>query len=116
MMSRLLVQLKNCDLDVWLLFQQLELKPQYYSFRWITLLLSQEFPLPDVLRIWDSLFSDQNRFDFLIHVCCAMIVILRNQLLDGDFPSNLKLLQNFPPMDVQIILSKAVELSKERIF
>lgn len=116
MMSRLLSQLKNCDLDVWLRFQQLELKPQYYSFRWITLLLSQEFPLPDVLRIWDSLFSDQHRFDFLIYVCCAMIVILRNQLLDGDFPSNLKLLQNFPPMDVQIILSKAVELSKQKIF
>jgi hypothetical protein len=43
-------------------------------FRWITLLLSQEFPLPDVLRIWDTLFSDESRFDFLIYVCCAMIV------------------------------------------
>jgi hypothetical protein len=74
MMNRMLVQLKNSDLDVWLKFQQLELKPQYYSFRWITLLLSQEFPLPDVLRIWDTLFSDESRFDFLIYVCCAMIV------------------------------------------
>ncbi|VEN55951.1 unnamed protein product [Callosobruchus maculatus] len=116
MMSRMLVQLKNCDLDVWLRFQQLDLKPQFYSFRWITLLLSQEFPLPDVLRIWDSLLSDEHRFDFLLHVCCAMIVILRKQLLEGDFPSNLKLLQNFPPMDVQIILSKAVELSQQKIF
>jgi hypothetical protein len=114
MMNRMLVQLKNSDLDVWLKFQQLELKPQYYSFRWITLLLSQEFPLPDVLRIWDTLFSDESRFDFLIYVCCAMIVILRNHLLNGDFPSNLKLLQNFPPMDVQVILSKAVELSRQK--
>ncbi|XP_018578078.1 TBC1 domain family member 13 isoform X2 [Anoplophora glabripennis] len=116
MMSKMLVELKNCDLDIWLRFQQLDLKPQFYSFRWITLLLSQEFPLPDVLRIWDSLFSDEKRFDFLIYVCCAMIVILRNQLLEGDFPSNLKLLQNFPPMDVQIILSKAVQLSKQKLF
>lgn len=113
MMSRMLTQLKNNDLDVWLRFQRQDLKPQYYSFRWITLLLSQEFPLPDVLRIWDSLFSDEHRFDFLIYVCCAMIVILRDQLMKGDFPSNLKLLQSFPPMDVQIILSKAVELSKK---
>ncbi|XP_018323031.1 TBC1 domain family member 13 isoform X2 [Agrilus planipennis] len=115
MMSRLLVQLKNSDLDIWLKFQQLELRPQYYSFRWLTLLLSQEFPLPDVLRIWDSLFSDENRFDFLIYICCAMIIILRNQLLSGDFPSCLKLLQNFPPMDIQIILNKAVELSKQKV-
>lgn len=33
MMSRMLTQLKNHDLDVWLKFQQLELRPQYYSFR-----------------------------------------------------------------------------------
>lgn len=33
MMNKLLNQLRNCDLDVWLKFQRLELKPQYYSFR-----------------------------------------------------------------------------------
>ncbi|XP_044760024.1 TBC1 domain family member 13 [Coccinella septempunctata] len=112
MMNKMLNHLKIYDRDVWLKLQQLDLKPQYYSFRWITLLLSQEFPLPDVLRIWDSLFSDENRFDFLINVCCAMIIILRERLLQGDFPSNIKLLQSFPPMDVQIILSKAMELSE----
>lgn len=45
-----------------------------YIFRWLTLLLSQEFSLPEVLRIWDSLFSDSRRFSFLIDICCAMIV------------------------------------------
>lgn len=50
------------------------LNPQYYSFRWLTLLLSQEFDLPDVLRLWDSLFSDPNRFEFLLYVCCGMLV------------------------------------------
>lgn len=36
----------------------LQIDPQFYAFRWITLLLSQEFPLPDVVRIWDTLLSD----------------------------------------------------------
>lgn len=45
-----------------------------FETRWLTLLLSQEFPLPDVMRIWDSLFADENRFSFLIHICCAMIL------------------------------------------
>ena len=26
------------------------------------------------MRIWDSLFSDANRFDFLLYMCCSMIV------------------------------------------
>jgi hypothetical protein len=57
------------------------LAPQFYSFRWITLLLSQEFELPDgtrviqctvmmfvrtVMRLWDSLFADAHRFSYLV--------------------------------------------------
>ncbi|KAL1117160.1 hypothetical protein AAG570_004487 [Ranatra chinensis] len=93
MMVRLIEELKYNDYPVYLLLQQQELRPQYYSFRWLTLLLSQEFPLPDVLRIWDSLFADPHRFTFLIYVCCAMIILLRENILNGDFPSNVKLLQ-----------------------
>lgn len=74
MMAKLLTLLKEKDIDVWQRLRDQELFPQYYSFRWITLLLSQEFPLPDVVRIWDSLFADEHRYNFLIKVCCAMIV------------------------------------------
>jgi len=69
--------------------------------------LSQEFPLPDVLRIWDSLLADQKRFDFLIDLCCAMIMHVRGELLTSDFSHNMKLLQNYPPIDVRILLRMA---------
>lgn len=100
LMNRLMLKLKECDPQVWNRLKTQELEPQFYSFRysfelvsffkvmklnfaiyygnailrWLTLLLSQEFNLPDILRIWDSLFADQNRFQFLIYVCTAMIV------------------------------------------
>ncbi|CAL7949202.1 unnamed protein product [Xylocopa violacea] len=111
MMSKLTTQVKANDPDIWMRLSQQQLYPQYYSFRWLTLLLSQEFPLPDVMRIWDSLFADENRFSFLIHICCAMILLLRDQLLAGDFATNVKLLQNFPSTDIQIVLSKAAALA-----
>jgi len=38
--------LKRFDVTVWLKLMQQEIKPQYYAFRWLTLLLSQEFELP----------------------------------------------------------------------
>jgi len=88
-----------------------EIFPQYYSFRWLTLLLSQEFSLPEVLRIWDSLFSDSNRFSFLIDICCAMIVLIRDQILVGDFSTIVKLLQNYPNVETRVILNKAIEMS-----
>ncbi|XP_022256347.1 LOW QUALITY PROTEIN: TBC1 domain family member 13-like [Limulus polyphemus] len=76
------------------------------------ILLSLIFLLSDVIRIWDSLLADSSRFSFLIHVCCAMMILLRDLLLAGDFPTNLKLLQNFPEMDIHKVLQKAVELQR----
>ncbi len=29
-----------------------QVNPQFYAFRWITLLLTQEFSFPDVVRLW----------------------------------------------------------------
>ena len=38
--------LKYADVTLWLQLQHQEIRPQYYAFRWLTLLLSQEFELP----------------------------------------------------------------------
>ncbi|KAF6212896.1 hypothetical protein GE061_010606 [Apolygus lucorum] len=114
LMNTLSNELRAADYDVYSCLQQQELRPQYYSFRWLTLLLSQEFPLPDLLRIWDSLFADSRRFSFLIYVCTAMIMHLRDKILENDFPSNVKLLQNFPPIDVRILITKASEISMRK--
>lgn len=46
MMKRLMNLLQEHDFNLWQRLQMQDIKPQYYSFRWITLLLSQEFPLP----------------------------------------------------------------------
>lgn len=74
MMTKLTNLLSQEDKELYIhLFNVQAIKPHYYAFRWITLLLSQEYPLPEVLRIWDFLFSDANRFGFLIRTCCAMV-------------------------------------------
>ncbi|KAM6892586.1 TBC1 domain family member 13-like, partial [Xenentodon cancila] len=90
--------------------EEQNIEPQYFTFRWLTLLLSQEFLLPDVIRTWDTLFSDQDRFNFLIVVCCGVLALIRDDLLAGDFTVNMRLLQDYSTTDVSKILTKAKEL------
>ncbi|XP_025414226.1 TBC1 domain family member 13 [Sipha flava] len=111
MMQKVTDKLKENDPIVQNYLNKNEIYPQYYSFRWLTLLLSQEFSLPEVIRIWDSLFSDSQRFSFLINICCAMIVLIRDQILAGDFSTIVKLLQNYPNVETCVILNKAAELN-----
>ncbi|KAI9183870.1 U3 small nucleolar RNA-associated protein 15 [Blastocladiella emersonii ATCC 22665] len=35
------------------------LEPAFFSFKWFTCLCAQEFTVPDLLRLWDSLFADR---------------------------------------------------------
>lgn len=48
-MTKLTTALSKEDHELYHVLTQLQvIKPHYYAFRWITLLLSQEFPLPGI--------------------------------------------------------------------
>ena len=88
----------------------LALDPRYYALRWFTTLLSREFDLPDTIRLWDSLFASQDRSEFLVFVFVTLMLGQREELLAGDFASNLQLLQSYPPTEVPEILAQSEAL------
>lgn len=93
------------------LHDSVQVDPQYYAFRWITLLLSQEFAFPDTLRIWDTILSDPHgRMDCLLRVCTAMILNVHDRLMAGDFTVIMKTLQRYPPVDVTVLLRLAASM------
>ncbi|XWS22355.1 hypothetical protein CRYUN_Cryun29cG0026600 [Craigia yunnanensis] len=113
--TRLSHLLKEHDEELW---RHLEIttkvNPQFYSFRWITLLLTQEFNFADSLHIWDTLLSDpEGPLETLLRVCCAMLILIRRRLLAGDFTSNLKLLQNYPSSNISHLLYVANKLRRQ---
>ncbi|KAK9915756.1 hypothetical protein WJX75_003726 [Coccomyxa subellipsoidea] len=113
MLSRLSSLLNHVDPELWYhLTHKNKVNPQFYAFRWITLLLTQEFSFPDAVRLWDTMFSDPaGRTDCLLRICVAMLVNIRGELLHGDFSANLKLLQRYPPVDAHAILRIAEQLA-----
>ena len=82
----------------------------FYAYRWLTTLLSREFLLPDTIRLWDSMFASTHKENFLRYVCVTMVMHVREDLLKGDFSSNLRLLQRYPPTNVDAILDSSRSL------
>ncbi|XP_026661088.1 TBC1 domain family member 13-like isoform X3 [Phoenix dactylifera] len=111
-LSRLSELLKGNDEELWRHLENLKVNPQFYAFRWITLLLTQEFEFHCIMRIWDCLLSNPLGVqEMLLRVCCAMLVCARHELLKGDFTSNLKLLQHYPEIDLDYLLDTAHHLT-----
>ncbi|WCJ29634.1 Ypt/Rab-GAP domain of gyp1p superfamily protein [Euphorbia peplus] len=114
-LERLTNLLKANDEELWRHLEfTTKVRPQFYGFRWITLLLTQEFELQSILRIWDSLLSNPYGVqDMLLRICCAMLLCVKNRLLSGDFAANLRLLQHYPEIDIDLLIQVARDLSPD---
>jgi len=109
--SQMNILLQEKDAEVWSHLEKHQVSPVYYSVRWLTLMLTQELDMPDVLRLWDSLLSDFARpHPFLHYICVAMIIRIREVLLAGDFTDCLKILQRYPPLPLDETLQLALRL------
>ena len=89
----------------------MNLTTSMYAFRWITLLFTQDFEFADVLRLWDvMLASPRSRMECLLRLCVACVLNIGSELIDGDFATCMKMLQNYPPVDIRRITRLAAAL------
>lgn len=92
-LSRLGECLERQDGELWRELERKQINLSFFGFRWLSVLLAREFTLPDLIRIWDSLFADKRRFSFLLHICCAMILLVRDRILNSEYQQVIQLLQ-----------------------
>ncbi|OHT07101.1 TBC1 domain protein [Tritrichomonas foetus] len=90
-------------------FDRLQIRPFCYCYKWVTLLFAQEFDLPEILILWDSIFAHFNamvRFSF----CCAIarLKMTKEQFDHADYKQTMNLLMspsNF--RDINKLIQKA---------
>ena len=57
----------------------IDILPQIFLIRWIRLLFGREFPLDEVLLIWDLLFAEDPALDLVDFICVSMLLRIRWQ-------------------------------------
>ncbi|XP_052252707.1 TBC1 domain family member 5-like isoform X2 [Dreissena polymorpha] len=100
--------LKKADHELHVHLERQEIAPQIYGIRWIRLLFGREFPMQDLLVLWDAIFADSIGFDLVDYIFVAMLLYLRDHLLSIDYPSCLITLMRYPPVgDIHYFIDKA---------
>ncbi|WAR10543.1 TBCD5-like protein [Mya arenaria] len=103
--------LKKVDHELHGHLERQEIAPQIYGIRWIRLLFGREFPMQDILVLWDAIFADGIGFDLVDYIFVAMLLYLRDHLLSSDYPSCLITLMRYPPVgDIHYFIEKARHL------
>jgi hypothetical protein len=47
--------------------------------------LAQEFDLINVIKLWDMLLADTQRWNFIYYICICCVQFKRAEILKGDF-------------------------------
>ncbi|KAJ3772334.1 rab-GTPase-TBC domain-containing protein [Lentinula raphanica] len=88
--------LRTTDPLLWRHLQSSGLEPQIYGIRWLRLLFTREFSMPDAMRLWDVLFACDTTLDVVPWVCVAMLIRIRNHLIPADYTTQLTSLLRYP--------------------
>ncbi|KAJ4360942.1 uncharacterized protein N0V89_001511 [Didymosphaeria variabile] len=75
---------------------KLDIVPQIFLLRWIRLLFGREFPLDDVLKVWDALFAIDSTLELVDMISVAMVLRIRWDLVTADTNEAFALLLRYP--------------------
>ena len=87
-----------------------------FGTRWLRLLFDREFPVMDVLNVWDAIFAYGNNLEFVNYLFLAMLVFVREQiLLSSQYSTTMMILMKYPEiMDIRDLLQLALDLSIQK--
>ena len=105
------VLLRQKDPVLYAHLQQCHIEPQLYAMRWLRLLFGREFHLQDLLVLWDAIFAYGRSLALADYIAVAMLIYIREQLLQMDEVTAMKRLLKYPPVeDITLFITKAMEL------
>ncbi|OIW33920.1 RabGAP/TBC [Coniochaeta ligniaria NRRL 30616] len=90
------VVLMKIDPDLATHLKNIEVLPQIFLIRWVRLLFGREFPLEQLLELWDTIFAFDPTLDLIDLICAAMLLRIRWTLLEADYSVALQLLLRYP--------------------
>ena len=95
----LFYNLNNMKIDIYM-----------FIFKWYTVFFSQEFELDVTLNLWDHFICNENKEEYLAHLCLSSMLIKKEKLLSKDMGTILNALQVFEPSDAELIVAKVPEV------
>ncbi|WWC66907.1 uncharacterized protein I206_100814 [Kwoniella pini CBS 10737] len=108
--------LRRIDPQLWERLETEGVEAQIWAIRWIRLIFTREIPFPSAMRIWDGIFAEDPGLGIMDFICVAMLLLIRNELIEADYPTLLTQLLHYPspsgiyPFEPSLILSQALFL------
>ena len=106
---------ENClikvDKEIYDKLVELNIRSEYYCYRWFILLFSQEFEINSVLKLWDVIFSNDDFYYYVVYIGIAVLIMKKNIIMNGEMVDVMQTLQNLGDINVDELINKAKEIN-----
>ncbi|KAK6292346.1 hypothetical protein J4Q44_G00369300 [Coregonus suidteri] len=102
--------LRLLDLSFWNYLGAQDSGHLYFCFRWLLIRFKRELSYPDVLRLWEVMWTGLPCQNFHLLVCCAILDSEKHKIMEEQYGFNeiLKHINELPmKLDIGAILKKA---------
>ena len=84
----------------------------HFAIKWINLFFSQQMIMPDVLRLWDIIFCEEDRYYFVYLFSLAILEYKKKDILKKDYYEIMEKLQNINLTNIEEIIKIAFNIKK----
>jgi hypothetical protein len=99
------------DTEYFTFLKSNKIEMDMYALRWVMLILAQDFQIEDVIRLWDTIMSDSEKYTFLNYVVVQLVLDAKNDVMNSDFHVALKRFQEMPQgLELPPLLTRAAKL------
>lgn len=96
------------------IIEKLGIHPLCFVFKWLNLLFAQDHLMPNLLLIWDDLFSHfDDILSFEYYIAVANISLVEKDLIPNNYSATLSILQRSEINDIKKLLKVANQFWKE---
>ncbi|VDN07460.1 unnamed protein product [Thelazia callipaeda] len=96
---------------------KMQISPQIYGIRWLRLLFGREFPIHDLLFVWDAIFAYKPLLSLVDYIFVAMLEYIRHLVINEDYSTTLQYLMRYPPVaDAHSLIQYALHIKSPKKF
>ena len=105
--------LEYVDNEIYQSLQRLNIRNEYYCYKWFILLFSQEFEINDLLKLWDLVFSHEDKYYYIVYIGIAILILKKDIIVNGEMVEVIQALQNFQDINVEELIKKTKEINQK---
>ena len=114
-MKRLEELIEFYDYEIYAKLKKDSIEMHFFAFKWITLFFTQDYEIFDILRLWDTIMAQDNKFECVYMMILTILKKKKSEINDNEFSGAMMVLQEISNITIYDLLNGSEDVKRELV-